>query len=243
MTSLEYEINKEPDLAPIIINSINSNNLANIASNQTMFIANRDAIDRTGLMLVDTSNRNGTEILNSLAQKGSDIILAVEKTRGDINGNVISNSGDIKTSITEVSGKILLSQEKIIGETKQLILENNNNTITIGKDIELELCKTSEQLTLQASENVGKVEICINNVKTHLELQIATITSTIQIEALKNIQVLSAQMMDCCCQLKEMLTTTTNATHQLIRELENIRVKDALQNANMEIMMKKLSNN
>jgi hypothetical protein len=39
------------------------------------------------------------------------------------------------------------------------------------------------------------------------------------------------------------MTTTKHATQQLIRELENSRMKDALANANMELMMKKFSNN
>ena len=82
----------------------------------------------------------------------------------------------------------------------------------------------------------------LSSVKTQLELQISNITSNIQLESLKSIQTLTAQMIQCCCDIKDLMTITTNATQNLIREIENTRVKDALQSANMEIFMKKIQN-
>lgn len=238
MTSVEYEINKEPDLGPII-DSQNNINLANMASNQTLFLANRDAIERVGLSTIDIVSKSSGDIISCIERNGTSSILSIEKVRGDILISLEKNTGDLKTSIYEVTNTIQLSQEKMLGDTKQIVLENYNNHISLSKEIQLDLCKLTEKLTLQATENVGKVELCVNNVNHNIDIQIANISSTIHLEALNNIKVLSAQMIECCCELKEMMTATTNATHQLIREMESNRMKDALQNATMEIMMKK----
>lgn len=239
MTSVEYEISKDPiDLGPII-DSQNNNNLANMASNQTLFLANRDAIERVGLSTIDIVSKSNNDSIACIERNGSANILSTEKARGDIIISLEKNTGDIKNVIYDVSGNLQLSQEKILGDTKQIILENHNNQISLSKEIQLDLCKLTEKLTLQASENVGKVEVYINNVNHNLDLQIANLSSTIHLEALNNIKILSAQMIECCCELKEMMTATTNATHQLIKEMESNRMKDALQNATMELMMKK----
>jgi hypothetical protein len=237
--SIEYEINKDPiDLGPII-DSQNNNNLANMASNQTLFLANRDAIERVGLGTIDIVSKANNDIIACIERNGTSSVLSVEKIRGDVLISLEKNTGDLKTSIYDVTNNIQLSQEKMIGDTRQIVLENYNNQITLSKEIQLDLCKLTEKLTLQATENVSKVELCVNNVNHNIDIQIANISSTIHLEALNNIKVLSAQMIECCCELKEMMTATTNATHQLIREMESNRMKDALQNANMEIMMKK----
>ena len=241
MTSVEYEIKDNIDLSAII-DSQNNINLANMASNQTLFIANRDAIERVGIATVDAIERNSADIVAAVERNGSNLAVSVEKSRGDIISIVTQSSGDIQSTIQKTGNDIQLSQEKLSSDTKQLISDNNNINTALSKDIQLELCRTTEKLTVQATENVGKVELCINDIKSHIELQIAQVLSSIQLESLNNIKVLSAQMLECCCNLKEMLATSTNATHQLIRELENTRVKDALAAANMEMMMQKFKN-
>lgn len=242
MTSVEYEIKDNNIDLSAIIDSQNNINLANMASNQTLFIANRDAIERVGIATVDAIERNTADIVAAVERNGSNLAVSVEKSRGDIISSISQSSGDIQTSIQKTANDIQLSQEQISSDTKQLLADNNTLNTTLNKDLQLELCKSTEKLTVQATENVGKVELCINGIKSHIELQIAQVLSSIQLESLNNIKVLSAQMLECCCNLKEMLATSTNATHQLIRELENTRVKDALANANMEMMMQKFKN-
>jgi len=245
MSSVEYEIspNKESiDITPII-DSQNNNNLANMASSQTFFLANRDAIERVGITASESSNRNGSEVLAAVERNGTDNLVSIEKSRGDIISIIEKNTGDIQLTINKNSNDLQVSQEKLSSDIKQTILENQSATIVSNKDIQLELCKATEKLTLQATENIGKVEVYISDIKRHIDLQIADIISQLHLEALNNIKVLSSQMMECCCELKEMMTTTNHATQQLIRELETNRMKDALASANMEIMMKKFTNN
>lgn len=245
MSSVEYEIspNKESiDLTPII-DSQNNNNLANMASSQGFFLANRDAIERVGITAAESSNRNGSEVLAAVERNGTENLVSTEKARGDIISIIEKNTGDIQLSVNKGYNDIQVSQEKLAGDIKQSIMESQTANLSLNKDFQIELCKTTERLTLQASENIGKVEVYINDIKSHIDLQIAEVISQLHLEALNNIKVLSSQMMECCCELKEMMSTTNHATQQLIRELESNRMKDALANANMEIMMKKFANN
>lgn len=243
MSSVEYEItpNKESVDVAAIIDSQNSNNLANMATSQSFFLSNRDAIERAGIVANDAANRNGSEILAAVERHGCENNISIERTKGEIISSVDKTVGSIESSINKLSTDILVAQEKGNGDIKQLISETNNLTVSSSKDIQLELCKATEKLTVQASENIGKVELCISDIKRHIEVQIAEVISQLHLEALNNIKVLSSQMMECCCELKEMMSTTNHATQQLIRELENTRMKDALANANMELMMKKFS--
>lgn len=243
MSSVEYEItpNKESVDVAAIIDSQNSNNLANMATSQSFFLSNRDAIERAAIVANDSANRNGSEVLAAVERHGSENAVSIERTKGEIISSVDKNVGGIEASINKLSTDILIAQEKGNGDIKQLISETNNLTVSSSKDIQLELCRATEKLTVQASENIGKVELCISDIKGHIDLQIAEVISQLHLEALNNIKVLSAQMMECCCELKEMMTTTNHATQQLIRELENNRMKDALANANMELMMKKFN--
>lgn len=234
--SVEYEITHNKESVDYV-----SGNLANMASNQTLSLANRESIERNGVAITDLISCKSSDIKSSIERNSNNISIAIEKTRGDIITSNERISGDVGLLVNQSSSDIQISQEKISSEIKQIILENSNTSGLFSKDLQLNLCKITEQLTLQASENVNKVESCLNDVKSHLEMSISKINSTIHIEALKTIQILSAQMLDCCCQLKEMMTATTNATHQLVKEIENTRIKDALQSANMEIFMKKFS--
>jgi hypothetical protein len=245
MSAVEYEItpNKESVDISAIIDSQNSNNLANMATNQSFFLSNRDAIERAAIVANDAANRNGSEILAAVEKHGCENGMSIERSKGEVISSIDKTVGNIETSINKSSSDILISYEKGNSDIKQLISESQNLTVSSSKDIQLELCKSTEKLTLQASENVGKVECCIKDIKSHIDLQIAEVISQLHLEALNNIKVLSSQMMECCCELKELMISTNHATQQLVRELENNRMKDALTSANMELMMKKFQIN
>lgn len=244
-SSVEYEITPNKDSVDIsaIIDSQNSNNLANMATNQSFFLSNRDAIERAAITADAAANRNGSEILSAVERHGCENAISLEKSKGDIISVIEKDTGEIQNAINKLNTDVLVSQEKGNSDIKQIVSDTQNLVVSSSKDIQLELCKVTEKLTLQASENVGKVEICIKDIKSHIDLQIAEVLSQLHLEALNNIKVLSEQMVSCCCELKELVTATNHATQQLVRELENNRMKDALNSANMELMMKKFNNN
>lgn len=80
MTSIEYD---NLDLTPII-DSQNNNNMANMASNQTLFLSNRDAIERVGSSTIDIISKFNSDSISCIERNGSTGILSIEKTRGDI---------------------------------------------------------------------------------------------------------------------------------------------------------------
>lgn len=239
--SVEYEICKDTNIDfSSIIDSQNSLNLANMASNQTLLLANRDAIERVGTASSDYISKSATDIISAINSSSS--LISIEKAKCDIIDNTSKNSNSIENLIQSSSNNILLSFNTNNTNLRDIIFTNHKDIITVSKDLELNLCKANEILGLQANNNVNKIELSLSSVKTQLELQISNITSNIQLESLKSIQTLTAQMIQCCCDIKDLMTITTNATQNLIREIENTRVKDALQSANMEIFMKKIQN-
>lgn len=239
--SVEYEICKDTNIDfSSIIDSQNSLNLANMASNQTLLLANRDAIERVGIASSDYISKSATDIISAINSSSS--LISIEKAKCDIIDNTSKNSNSIENLIQSSSNNILLSFNTNNTNLRDIIFTNHKDIITVSKDLELNLCKANEILGLQANNNVNKIELSLSSVKTQLELQISNITSNIQLESLKSIQTLTAQMIQCCCDIKDLMTITTNATQNLIREIENTRVKDALQSANMEIFMKKIQN-
>lgn len=236
--SVEYEISKGVDLS-CILESQNSLNLANMASNQTFFLANRDAIDRNNIITLDSITKSSSDIILSINTGNTAALITIEKVRGDIicNSNTIGSDIEklIFTSLTSVQAE----NSKRDIETRSILSANNTNLLSNIKDSETIVCNVIAVQSMESTKQVGNLELCLNNVKTHLELQIAQVSANIQVESLKSIQVLTAQMLQCCCELKEMLTLTTNTTQQLIRELDNTRIKDNLNTVNMEILMKK----
>ena len=238
--SVEYEISKDNIDLSGIIDSQNNINLSNMASNQTLFLANRDAIERVGIFTGDAISKSSSDIISAINNNSA--LISIEKAKSDILDSTNKNTNSIEKIIQASSNEIKISLNTIESGIHDILLTNYKDLITNSKDLEISLHKANEKINIQATENVNKIELGLINVKTQLELQISNITASIQIESLKSIQTLTAQMLVCCCDIKDMMTITTNATQNLIRELENTRVKDALQAANMEIFMKKCQN-
>jgi hypothetical protein len=238
--SVEYEISKDNIDLSGIIESQHNINLSNMASNQTLFLANKDAIERIGIFTGDAISKSSSDIISAINNNSA--LISIEKAKCDILDCTNKNTNSIEKIIQVSSNEIKISLSAIESGIHDILLTNYKDLITNSKDLEISLHKANEKINIQATENVNKIELGLINVKTQLELQISNITASIQIESLKSIQTLTAQMLVCCCDIKDMMTITTNATQNLIRELENTRVKDALQTANMEIFMKKFQN-
>ena len=105
----------------------------------------------------------------------------------------------------------------------------------------MEICDTTGKLSLQASQNVGKVELDINKVKAHLEFQASENTAALQLEAVKNKSSLSAQLAECCCELKQIVTSSAQETQKVLQEIENNRIRDALASANTENLIARMN--
>jgi hypothetical protein len=192
-------------------------------------LALREAIERNGMAGVVATDRTATAQALAIERNGSDAVHATEQTTTQLMSATLREGGEIKTA-----------QERIAGETRSILATNNTAAALLGKDIQIELCERAGKLGLQASENFGKLESDIKNVKCVLEFQGAQNTAAIQLEALKNKAALSAQLAECCCELKDTVSASAAQTQAIVRDIENNRVRDALAAATTENLIARL---
>jgi hypothetical protein len=105
----------------------------------------------------------------------------------------------------------------------------------------LGICDNTGKLSLQASSNAGKVELDISKVKAQLEFQASQNTAAVQLEAVKNKASLSAQLAECCCELKQSVGAAAQETQKVLQEIENNRIRDALSAATTENLIARLN--
>ena len=209
-------------------------NIASIASDQRLTIATNDTISKSQLANREAIERNGQFAISSTERNGVATTLAVE--RNSITGmeSTERNGSVIMNAIERTTGDIKTSQERIAGETRQIVGTNNTAAALLGKDIQIQICDTAGKLSIQSSQNTGKLEVDIKKVKASLELQASQNTAEIQLEAVKHKASLSAQLAECCCEIKETVKCSSQDTQKVLQEIENNRIRDALAQANTE---------
>ena len=225
-----------------VLQSQAGTNLANMANNERLSlnisdnvyrsqIANRDAIERNADFTTDVIQRNATNLLSAVERNGSAGVCATERSTNELSNMINNNIGDIK-----------VSQQAIAGETRKQLSSNHVEVITSGKDILINENKNTGKLLLQASSNSGRSDLDIAAVKSKLEIQAAQNVAYVQLEALKNKKSISAQLAECCCELKHIVQSSAQSTQNVIQEIENNRVRDALAAINTENLINRLGN-
>lgn len=68
------------------------------------------------------------------------------------------------------------------------------------------------------------------------QLDAARNTAALQLTAAQNAAKLSAELADCCCEVKELVRAEAGTTRELIRDGETQRLRDALAAANQELL-------
>jgi hypothetical protein len=77
--------------------------------------------------------------------------------------------------------------------------------------------------------------------KEALSAQLAAATCESKYEALKNTQLLSTQLAECCCELKVKVSDVSTKMDDTLRTIDSQRIRDALNTANNEINLLKIS--
>jgi hypothetical protein len=192
--------------------------------------ANREAIERNADWTKDAVERNGTAIALAVERNGSAAVQATERTTNELTNLLARTTGEIKTA-----------QQVIAGETRKQLNDNHATTVSATKDIVINDNQNTGKILLQASSNFGRTELDIGSVKSKLEVQAAQNVAQIQLEALKNKNSISAQLAECCCELKHIVQSSAQTTQQVLQEIESNRIRDALAAINTENLINKLA--
>ncbi len=193
-------------------------------------LANRESIERNADWIMQGMDRDSNRLSDAIERNGSGAIHTTERAVNYITNLVQSQTTDIKHN-----------QYSIAAETRQLINNHNSKAIEMNKDGIINDNINTGKIQLQASQYFGQSELDIASVKSKLEIQAAQNTSNIQLEALKNKNSLSAQLAECCCELKQIVKMSNQHTQQIIQDIENNRVRDALAAANTENLISKFN--
>jgi glutamine synthetase type III len=105
---------------------------------------------------------------------------------------------------------------------------------SLGKDITVQAAGHYGSLQLEASKNTGAIQLqAACNAKESL-LEQSKWFALAEKTAMINKCELEAKLAACCCEIKEVVTGTANATQSLIQATEATRVRDALSAATTE---------
>lgn len=118
-------------------------------------------------------------------------------------------------------------------------------------EVKQEVLRTGKELGIQAAQNFGAVQLEASKHKADIQLQAAVNLKDSFLEqskwfaltektAMLNKCELADKLAACCCEIKEVVTGTANATQALIQATEATRVRDALSAATTENAILKL---
>jgi hypothetical protein len=223
-----------------ILQSQTGTNLANMANNERLGLNINDNIYRHSLANRESIERNADWISGSIDRNSSHLMSAVERTGAAAVHTTQLATNEITNLVQHTSSEIKSNQQVIAGETRKLVNEHNSKNIELIKDSVINDNQNTGKIQLQASQYFGQTELDISGVKNKLELQAAQNTAQVQLEALKNKNEISAQLAECCCELKRLVQSSSQTTQQVLQEIENNRIRDALSAANTENLISKL---
>ena len=216
-------------------------NLASMANNERLAYHIDDSVYRSQLANREAVERNSDHVTDAVERNGTAIALAVERTGGDAVNAIIRTENEVSNMIYQTTNDIKELQESTALETRQQLNNQHDTIITATKDIVINDNKNATEIELQASSNTFTTQKDLSHVESHLELQAAQNTAQVQYEALKLNAAASAEMAECCCELKEEVAKSNYETQKLARDIEMKRLRDELSAATTESLINKLS--
>jgi hypothetical protein len=183
-----------------------------------------------------------------LAEKAADLGGIVGAETAKVNYNLAEKSGIINNHLSEVKHKVAedvwrskhhLAKEidhKHEWQMRELYHHDRRESEHYEKvrrsaaehfaQTNLAISKSEALLAQQASNNFGKAQLDLCKTENALALQAANNFANIQLEALKNKEQLAKQMAECCCEIKELVITTSGTTQDVVKANEDARLRD-----------------
>jgi hypothetical protein len=167
-----------------------------------------------------TTDRNGANNREATQLSTSNIIQSVERNGNDTRTSQTNNSSEIKN---------------LVSSGHNLIMSTNNNQFN--------------SLGMQSSNNYAsllleqqKTKECLAKDICDLKSQTALATSEAKYEALKNAQNISAQLSECCCEIKGKVDQRVQDVTNFVSTLDTNRLRDQVVSCNNDVSSLKLEN-
>lgn len=223
-----------------ILTEQNASSIENMAANERLKIAGDKSVQENALYIQAAVERNGTFNNDTTYRTSSELSTAIERNGANAVNTVQSVSNTLNTSLERNWGNIDVAQHKIASDTRQIVSQNNTSAALLGKEEQLDIVKSGSFVQLQASNYFNKTELKVQEVKSELQFQAVKETASIQLEAIRDKALLESSIELCLCDLKTKVVDTAFQTQKTAKDLENARVRDALNSAQTQKLIYRL---
>lgn len=223
-----------------ILTEQNASSIENMAANERLKIAGDKSVQENALYIQSSVERNGTFNNDTTYRTASELSTAIERNSANAVSTVQSANNVLQSSIERTSSDINTAQHKIASDTRHMIGQNNISAALLGRDEQLDIVKSGSFVQLQASNYFNKTELKVQEVKSELQFQAVKDTASIQLEAIRDKALLESSIELCLCDLKTKVVDTAFQTQKTAKDLENARVRDALNSAQTQKLIYRL---
>lgn len=185
----------------------------------------QDEVEKFGFRELDATVSAERNLYAGMSQNAKDILLFNAEEFQRVKLQAADNTDKIKSQQYQDTKELLLQgcrdtdalSSQSASQFKDLLLQNCNDTAAIkmqagvlGKDAAL----AARDLMHQADKN----------------------TASIQLEAFRHKEELARQIAECCCEQKSLTLETSHATQDLVRKLDEQRIRDELARTREELI-------
>jgi hypothetical protein len=223
-----------------ILQTQDGTNLANMANNERLGLNIKDNVYRSQIANRDAVERNADQLIDAVNQNGSSISAAVERTGGENIRTTLVSNNILSNLIQQNTNDIETTQQSIALENRKQLQDQHYAVINSGKDVIINENDNATNIELQASTSVFKTKEALASVESTLELQAVNNNAQVQYEAVKLNAETTAEMAECCCELKEEVAKSNFETQKVARDIEMQRLRDQLSAATTESLVSKI---
>ena len=240
-----------------ILNAVNSNGVNNAQTTQNVGLA-ADATAQRGFNHVDgTAQRMAIAELDAIGRVGEEVCDSSRDIMRDIHGadnhlsGAVERMGLYNAGVTERTASRTQDEVERFGLSELEAIRASERYLFAGmsanaKDILLKSCADTASIKDQSANQFK--DLLLQNAANAKEAAITACTNVkdliilggkhyaaIQIEALRNKEDLARQIAECCCEQKALTLETSHATQDLVRKLDEQRVRDELARTREEL--------
>lgn len=213
------------------------------ATAQRMAIAELDAIGKVGDDVCDSSR----DIMRGIHSSDNHVSGSVERL-GLFNSGVTERNSDKTQAEVERFGlselEAIRASERYLyagmsANAREILLKSCADTSSIKdqsasqfKDLLLQNCSNTSEIKMQAEIHAKDAALAARELIHQGDKN----TAAIQLEAFRHKEELARQIAECCCEQKALTLETSHATQDLIRKLDEQRVRDELAKTREELI-------
>lgn len=182
-------------------------------------------VERFGLRELDAISGAERYLYAGMSQNAKDILMFNASEFERVKLQAAADTASIKHQQYEDSKQLLL---QACGNTEKLSTQSANHF----KDILLQNCNDTAAIKMQAEIHARDAALSARDLMHQADKN----TAAIQLEAFRHKEELARQIAECCCENKALLLETSHKTEDLVRKLDEQRVRDELAKTREELI-------